>query len=407
MSGKTVMLAVQGEGRGHMTQALTLYQLLTAHGFDICCVVVGGNPERHQADFIKKSVSVPVVQVYSPYFIRRGDRGISLSATLFNVCYSFPRLVRSLRILHKLIKFHRPEMIIQCYEPLVALYRMTHSFSGQVFSVGHQYVYLHEAFRFPAGHAAPKWLLQSYTRFTAIGSDHILAISMYDMAPSRNRKLLVVPPMLRKEVLELSPTDEGYMLVYLVNAGYLKDIRAWSKAHPEVKIHCFTDISRINTDVQQHSEFPSLFIHALDARKFLTYLSGCSMLVSTAGFETVCEARYLGKGCYVVPVEGHFEQYCNARDAEVLGVASGHQFDLDRAFSLSMEKHDTDETFRRWVASCPDILLNFFRQNGDVREVIPVDIKSNNGHMHAISGGAKTVLAEIEVHATGVRASGS
>lgn len=131
------------------------------------------------------------------------------------------------------------------------------------------------------------------------------------------------------------------------------------------------------------------------------------MLVSTAGFETVCEARYLGKGCYVVPVEGHFEQYCNARDAEVLGVASGHQFDLDRAFSSSMVKHDTDETFRRWVASCPDILLNFFRQNADFREVVPVDIKSNNGHMHAIPGGAKTVLAEIDAHATGVRASGS
>jgi hypothetical protein len=72
-----------------------------------------------------------------------------------------------------------------------------------------------------------------------------------------------------------------------------------------------------------------------------------------------------------------------------------------------MLKHDTDETFRRWVSSCPDILLNFFRQNGDVREVFPVDIKPSNAHMHAIPGGAKTVLVEIDAHAAGVRVSGS
>ena len=44
MSGKTILIAVQGEGRGHMTQALTLYHLLKSEGKEICCVLVGGNP---------------------------------------------------------------------------------------------------------------------------------------------------------------------------------------------------------------------------------------------------------------------------------------------------------------------------------------------------------------------------
>lgn len=408
MSGKTVMLAVQGEGRGHMTQALSLFHLLSAEGFDICCVIVGGNPDRHQADFLRNALPVPVVQVYSPYFVRRGDRGISMPATIARLCWSLPRLFRSLRIFDKLVKYHQPSMIIQCYEPLVALYRLFHPFPGKIVSIGHQYIYLHESFRFPKGHAGSTWLLRTYTRFTSFGSDLVLAISWYDMAASRNNKLVVVPPILRSEVLELRPSDEGYMLVYLVNAGYLEDIKTWSEAHPDVIIHCFTDMSRIKNEAKGLGEHPSLFIHGLDAKIFLEYLSGCSVLVSTAGFETVCEARYLGKGCFVVPVEGHFEQYCNAQDAQVLGVVAGVHFDLDRAYSQRAVINDTDESFRNWVDACRGMLLHYFRQeNQDISHTTAVDGQSRSKRMHAIPGGAQSVIEQFHPPHAGVRASGS
>ena len=43
-------------------------------------------------------------------------------------------------------------------------------------------------------------------------------------------------------------------------------------------------------------------------------MARCRGLVSTAGFESIAEAMYLGKPVQVVPVEGHFEQWCNAFD---------------------------------------------------------------------------------------------
>jgi uncharacterized protein (TIGR00661 family) len=408
MSGKTIMLAVQGEGRGHMTQALSLFHLLSSEGFDICCVIVGGNPDRHQADFLRKILPVPVVQVYSPYFVRRGDRGISMPATIARLCWSLPRLFRSLRIFDKLVKYHQPSMIIQCYEPLVALYRLFHPFPGKIVSIGHQYIYLHESFQFPEGHVGSTWLLRTYTRFTSFGSDLVLAISWYDMASSRHTKLVVVPPILRNEVLEMNSSDQGYMLVYLVNAGYLEDIRSWSALHPEVTIHCFTDVSQLNPAVLQQDDDHSFFIHGLDANIFLEYLAGCSVLVSTAGFETVCEALFFGKHCFVVPVEGHFEQYCNARDALVLGVASGVHFDLDRAYSLSTQKQDSDTGFRRWVGDCPDILLHRLRPYLPVvRDQLSGALQQPNVRMHAIPGGLQCVIEQIQLPPGGVRVSGS
>ena len=393
MSGKTVLIAVQGEGRGHMTQALSLYHLLKSEGKEVCCVLVGGNPARSQAEFLRKQLPVPVVQVYSPFFVRRGDRGISLPATLAQLIWRIPDLFRSLRILHKLVQFHRPALIIQCYEPLVALYRLTHAFHGKMLAVAHQYAFIHESFRFPEGHSLSRWLLKNYTKFTSFGADRILAISLYPMASSRLQKLLITPPIIRQEVLEASPNKGSYMLVYLVNAGYLKDIEAWSMAHPEVVIHCFTETSRINIR-SGDSLFSnrSMTVHGLDGKLFLQYLKDCRVLVSTAGFETVCEAVYLGKSCLVVPVEGHFEQYCNAQDAASIGVASAQWFDLDKAWRIIDEDLETDQLFRDWVSSCPEKIREI------IWELLPNEIVPSadiSRRMHAIPGGVHQAVEQI------------
>ncbi len=393
MSGKTILIAVQGEGRGHMTQALTLYHLLKSEGREVCCVLVGGNPLRSQAEFLRKQLPVPVVQVYSPFFVRRGDRGISVSATLAQVIWRIPDLFRSLRILHKLVQFHRPVLIIQCYEPLVALYRLTHAFPGKLLAIAHQYAFLHESFRFPKGHILSRWLLKKYTRFTSFGADCMLAISLYPMDSSRIKKLQIIPPIIRPELLEMHPEQQSYMLVYLVNPGYLKDIISWSVEHPEVEIHCFTDTSRLHIRSGGSGlSGTGLTVHGLDAQLFLQYLKGCRVLVSTAGFETVCEAVYLGKCCMVVPVEGHFEQYSNALDASMIGVVSSQWFDLDKAWNLIIEKVEPNDQFSDWVNSCPD----FIRQI--IRELLPVDIGPSielSQRMQIIPGGVQQAVPQI------------
>ncbi len=75
-------------------------------------------------------------------------------------------------------------------------------------------------------------------------------------------------------------------------------------------------------------------------------------MAATAGYQTLCEAMYLGKPILIVPVGNHFEQACNAHEAELLGagVAATH-FDLDRFLDyIPKHKHDPDQ-FRAWVAN--------------------------------------------------------
>ena len=43
--------------------------------------------------------------------------------------------------------------------------------------------------------------------------------------------------------------DDGFILVYLVNSGYMKkDILKWHKENPEQKLHCFTDSRKVKEE---------------------------------------------------------------------------------------------------------------------------------------------------------------
>ena len=59
-------------------------------------------------------------------------------------------------------------------------------------------------------------------------------------------------------------------------------------------------------------------------------MAQCKGLVTTAGFESICEAMYLGKPVLMVPVRGQYEQSCNAIDA----VKAGAGIQCDR-FNIS------------------------------------------------------------------------
>ncbi|WP_156099876.1 glycosyltransferase family protein [Hoylesella buccalis] len=58
----------------------------------------------------------------------------------------------------------------------------------------------------------------------------------------------------------------------------------------------------------------------MDDQKFLYYLANCKAYATTGGFESVCEAMYMGKPAMMIPV--HVEQECNAHEAMLEGAGS-------------------------------------------------------------------------------------
>ena len=351
MKKKSVMFVIQGEGRGHLTQAMSLYGILEKLGMEVCCMVLGGDEYKKPPDFFMRQIKVPIISVASMKFHKKGNKSIHLGRTiLFNIL-KLPAFMRSVRIMHRLVKYHAPDLIINLYEPLVPLYRLLHAFDGKVLSIAHQYVYLHEDFIFPKEYLLQREMLRAYTRFTSLFSDRIMAISMYDLPESDNRKLVVISPLLRREIFEKIVSHGDFILIYLVNSGYLDDIKCWNHLNPGVKMHCFTDSPAVRDAHRGSWKFSDdLTFHALDDAAFMEMMATCKGVATTAGFESVCEAMYLGKPIMVVPVEGHFEQYCNAMDAGRFETCISHRsFQIDHLTAHIFNCRKTEHQFREWV----------------------------------------------------------
>lgn len=102
-----------------------------------------------------------------------------------------------------------------------------------------------------------------------------------------------------------------------------------------------------------------LSFHQLNDTLFVRYMAGARAYATTAGFESVCEAMYLGKPVLMVPT--HIEQACNAFDAVHAGAGViADRFDLDALLQLS-QTHQPNLAFSHWVKQADWLILREFR----------------------------------------------
>lgn len=343
------LFIIQGEGRGHMTQALALRDLLTAQGHALSAVLVGHSNRRTVPAFFSAGIQAPIYTFQSPNFVADGaNRSVQLLPTVRHTLRHANAYRASLDVIDQAVAEHRPDLLVNFYEPLGGLYNVVRKPGVPLVSIGHQYMFFHPSYPFPLGQRIQRWGMQQFTKLTSLGASARLALSFYRAESLPDHNLIVVPPILRRAVFDQPlNVEEDFVLVYLLNAGYANDIMRWNARHPNVTLHCFWD-NQLYDEVYQHS--PTLTFHQLSGVKFLDKMARCRAMVCTAGFESVSEAMYLGKPVLMVPVEGHFEQQCNAIDAQNqhAGLYS-RTFDLERLHALTPPRPAHVERFRDWV----------------------------------------------------------
>ncbi len=365
---------IQGEGRGHLTQAISIEKLLLGAGHEVVAMLVGKSPSRSLPEFFRAAVKAPVEQFESFNFVpSSSNRRPSIVKTGLYNFFNMAALMPSGRLISRKLKEIRPDVVVNFYDILGTLgYRLSRLDVPMV-TLGHQFVFTHPEFKFPAIGYAGHRALNQFSNAISRKSSKILALSFRPM-PSAGR-IRVVPPILRPQVLEYrspaqastsSPliSDRGHIHGYLLNAGFAQEVRLWHSRHPEVPLRFFWDQETESVD-------ETLSFFALDDRAFLEGLSSCHAYASTAGFESICEAMFLGKPLLMVP--SHIEQKCNAYDAcHVITEPSSpvadsfvaprpactsDRFDLDLLLHFVENEYSPDPHFVSWVRSAKEIFL--------------------------------------------------
>ena len=354
------LFIVQGEGRGHMTQAISLSQILLRHNHQLCKVLIGQNQTRAIPRFFLERIGAPVTRFNSPNFhLDTSRRGISIFGTVKWTLKRLPAFLRGLLTIRRTVKESHPDIIVNFFDPLAGLYASLFRPRVKVVSVAHNYLLFHPQFVLPKGHRFAIIAMRWYTRLTSAGSDALLALSFKKMPHWQREKIRVVPPLLRTELTNLKPSDGNFILVYVLNDGYAEDVSSWHQRHPDIQVLGFWDRQNVPEILSLHA---NLTFRKLDDTAFLDAMSRCRGFVSTAGFESICEAMYLGKPVYMMPTKNQIEQQCNAVDASRVGAGIwGNDFNLDRFLEYIPTHHADPAEFRKWVHSGEDTLIGIFK----------------------------------------------
>jgi len=365
---------VQGEGRGHLTQAMSMERLLRENGHEVVSILVGKSPARKMPAFFVDAVHVPVETFESFNFVPSSNnrKANSLKTGLYNV-FHVASFFPSIKFIRNRLRELNPDVVVNFYDILGTLGYWRSGLRSPMVCLGHQFLFTHKDFRFPRRGYEGKFALNLFSRMIRFKATKVLAMSFRSMQDDARHRIKVVPPLLRPEVLSLrnadgtddpSVRDGGYVHGYMLNAGFSEDVIRWHNLHPGIGLHFFWDnIKEAPVKVVDKD----LSFYYLDDKEFLRQMAGCHAFASTAGFESICEAMYLGKPLLMVP--SHIEQKCNAFDATkgflfnpdadhgIRPAVAADEFDLDRLLHFADHEFVADPDFPKWARSADETFL--------------------------------------------------
>lgn len=361
------LFIIQGEGRGHMTQAISMTQILKEMGHEVCAVCIGKSQRREIPEFVSRNIKVPIYLFDSPNFVTdKSQKSINISKTIWANLLKSKTFKNSLEQIDQLVKKHQPDVILNFYDLLGGIYNALYRPKCRFWVIGHQYLIHHPEFPFAPGQPLQKLLFKINTHITSIGADSFLALSFRALGPHKVQNLTILPPLLRKEVKDLNPSKGEFFLAYMVNPGYAEEVINVAKNNPDLKIVAFWDKKG---EPMTKQPLPNLTIHQVDDKLFLEKMATCKGLLSTAGFESVCEAMYLGKQVLMVPVNGQYEQACNALDAQISGAGwVGEKFDFKKFDTYLESVPPSTSVAKQWVDSFQTIFTGFMRHSTQKEE---------------------------------------
>jgi uncharacterized protein (TIGR00661 family) len=167
-----------------------------------------------------------------------------------------------------------------------------------------------------------EWILRHYSRATQYVGLHF-----------RQYNDFILPPVIKRDILQADPGDKGHITVYL--SSYSDEtVKRYLQPLRESRFHVFSKA------VRQPAQDGNIQFIPVSKGAFNRSLITCTAMLTGAGFETPAEALYLGKKLMVIPIRGQYEQSCNAAALERMGVpvVDGLDADFEPVFRSWMEK---------------------------------------------------------------------
>lgn len=132
----------------------------------------------------------------------------------------------------------------------------------------------------------------------------------------------VSTPVIRRDVRRAIPQNKGHYTVYLPAYEDLRIISFLSN-FPEIKWEVFSKHSR------HPYSFQNIKFQPVNQTAFTQSMIDAEGVFCNAGFETPAEALFLKKKLLVIPMNGQYEQQCNAAMLKSMGIPVLNKLNID------------------------------------------------------------------------------
>jgi uncharacterized protein (TIGR00661 family) len=289
-----ILFAIQGTGNGHLSRARDIYPELIKYG-DVDVLISG----------IQADVAFPFPVKYKFYgmsFIFGSKGGVDLWKTTKTL--KLLRLVKDIRSL----RVEDYDLVINDFEAVSAWACKMKKIP--CIALSHQSAVIDEHAPKPKeSDWFGKLVLKHYAPYTAAYGFHFRKYS-----PN------IHTPVIRRQIREIQPTDEGHYTVYLPAYDDNALIAHLSK-FDTVQWEVFSKHNK------EPFTFKNISIRPIENDAFIKSMASSTGVLCGAGFEGPAEALYLGKKLLVIPMTAQYEQHCNAAGLEDMGVPVIKQLD--------------------------------------------------------------------------------
>ena len=282
-----ILYAIQGTGNGHLARATEIVPYLKE--IADTDVLVSGT----QGDL---NLPFPVtykLRGFSFIFGKKGGINFLKTVTKFSPL----QLINDIATL----PVENYDLVLNDFEPVSAWACKLRGI--KCISVSHQNAVLHPAAPRPERTDLPgKLILNYYAPAKHKYGYHFKALDEKNFTP-----------VIRQAIYQSKPENKGYYTVYLP-AFSDKKIETALSAFPHIQWEVFSKHCKKNYSVNNITFSP------VSLEKFNQSFIHCEGILCSAGFETPAEALFMGKKLCVVPMKNQYEQVCNGKMLDSLGI---------------------------------------------------------------------------------------
>ena len=303
-----IAISLCGEGRCHATRISTLVERLdTDHDILVYTSADALTFLRHY--FADRHPRVRLEEIPGVVFQYTGGRLDVMRSIAAGLDYQARQLGPLVDRMIRDLDGFAADLVITDFEP--ALPRAAGRLGIPLVSIDHQHFLLaYDLDSLPWSLQWNAWFM-SHAVWMYVSEAADTVVSAFFRPPLRRgwEHVVQVGPLLRHEILEAQPHDEGFVLSYLRRHTPFSAVEAIADCGLPVRVYGLGE-----RDPVGHCSF-----HAIDERRFVDDLAACRCLVSAAGNQLIGEALNLGKPMLVLPERAHSEQLMNSHFLTAMG----------------------------------------------------------------------------------------